>query len=94
MEYEVVDAEPRHDLYVVLVQRGITHEPTRGENAGTTLHHENVAVEWKQKGEEREDRTTFDRPADADPEDLTVIAFLQDRETLLIEGATQVHLGD
>ena len=76
-----------------LVERGLSTDVTAGENAGRTLHHDNVVREFE---------TLRLKPIPAqvviplnkvsDTSQASVIAFVQDPQTMMIEDAKQVDV--
>ncbi len=81
-------------INVALVQRGLTTEVPRGENAGRTLHHENVARDFKTQKVSDDEEYHFDLafPDGAKPADVSLIVYVQDKETWSIVGAKQLSL--
>ena len=80
---------------IALVQRGLSTDVTAGENAGRTLHHDNVVREFRtmplvQKASQ------VNIPLDKifDTTQASVIAYVQNPQTMLIEAAKQLDLGD
>ena len=90
--YRVVDPPDGFDLVITVVERGIVHEITGGENAGETLIHDNVwrAIEVLDGASGGE--IQLELPDDAVRDDCSVIAWVQDHDGLEIVGATQTHL--
>lgn len=94
VEYVVKSAPSGAALNVALVQRGLVTKVERGENAGETLRHDNVVRVFKtipldDKGEGRVD---IELPNGANASDLSVIAFVQERDLRAIVGAASVEL--
>jgi len=80
---------------IALVQRGLSTEVTAGENAGRTLHHDNVVREFLTRSltqETSKARISLDRISDASQ--ASVIVYVQNPQTMLIEAAKQLDLGD
>lgn len=78
------------DLVVVLVQSGLETAVKRGENAGRTLHHDNVAravVTRSLDAAKPDIQCDLDLPIGADPARCSIIAFVQNRRTREITGA-------
>jgi hypothetical protein len=76
-------------INIALVQHVASTSVQRGENSGRTLHHWNVVRAFKQISESSMRMVSFDLPEDLrDPSSFSVIAYLQDRETLKILAAT------
>lgn len=79
---------------IALVERGLSTDVTAGENAGRRLHHDNVV---------REFQTMPLTPAASqveislnrvfDPTQASVIVYVQNPQTMLIEAAKQLDLG-
>ena len=79
-------------LLVAVVERGIVHTITGGENTGKTLDHDNVwrAIEVIEDPDQGD--LSMALPDDAVRDQCSVIAWVQDRDSLEIVGATQTHL--
>lgn len=76
-------------LNLAAAERGLVTKVRRGENAGKTLRHENVvrafgiaAIPAGGKG-----HLKIDLPAGAAPANVTVVAYVQTRETMAVIGA-------
>ena len=78
-------------LLVVYVERGLVQDVTAGENAGVTLHHENVARTFTTLSPGN-GQTALTPPADSRRDHASVIAFVQDTKTMSIVGATKLDL--
>lgn len=79
---------------IALVQRGLSTEVTAGENAGRTLHHDNVVREFQTlplTQTEAEVKIPLDKISDT--AQASVIAYIQNPQTMLIEAAKQLDLG-
>ncbi len=93
IEYQVSSAPKDAVLCVAVVESGLVSQVRRGENAGHTLTHANVVRKFvtlpldKPTGSVR-----LEAEFSSSKRDLQVIAFLQDRHTLTIFGATGIHL--
>ena len=93
-----IDAK-RLDAVVVLYENGITTEVRRGENAGRTLEEDFVvrrlsrAFSLEPKaGAKRQKRVTIDLERSWKAENVGVVVFLQDPDTMRIYGAAHgVH---
>jgi hypothetical protein len=93
-----IDAK-RLDAVVVLYENGITTEVRRGENAGRTLEEDFVvrrlarAFSLEPKaGAKRQKRVTIDLERSWKAENVGVVAFLQEPDTMRIYGAAHgVH---
>jgi len=89
-------AAPNADVWLVIVEDGLSSAVTRGENGGHTLHHAAVARRLTKLGATSKDGSFSAEPAAApDPEwrtpALTAIVFLQDRRSGAIIGAGALH---
>jgi hypothetical protein len=95
VKYEVEGTEDQSDMVnIVLIERQIETKVRSGENAGHTLQHENVArglrsfsLKRGMKGE-----VTFNPPTEMSRERAAVVAYVQDKETMAITGATMLDL--
>lgn len=92
--YDVAGAPPGAVLHVAVVERGLVERVLRGENAGRTLHHENVVrafgtvpVAGRAQG-----RMTLKPAASVVWPRAMVIGFVQDQTTMAILGATGCDL--
>ncbi len=97
LNYSIKGDYQGKSLYVVLVESGLVSNVNAGENRGRTLHQENVArgiyyVEQARKTP----AGTMSIPVPENPEsrDLSVIAFLQDDRSVVIDAADALDLGD
>ncbi len=81
------------DVIAALVERDLSQKPTRGENKGRTLKHDNVVREFDTV-ELSGDSVKIDLsvPKDVQREHASVIVYVQDRHTLKILGVTRVDL--
>jgi hypothetical protein len=93
IEYQVSDAPKEAVLCVAVVESGLVSQVHRGENAGRTLSHANVVRKFVMVSLGGPTGSVNLEPEYSSPKrDLQVIAFLQDRRTLAIFGATGIHL--
>jgi hypothetical protein len=76
-----------------LVERGLSTEVTAGENAGRTLHHDNVVREFRTIALTPV-ASQIQIPLDkiSDISQASVIAYVQNPQTMLIEAAKQLDL--
>jgi hypothetical protein len=86
IDYAVTDAPAGSDLYVVIVERGLSSVVTSGENNGETLEHENVARGFVTV-DPGEGQVNIEPPMDLVVENASIIAFVQDYSTLCMYGA-------
>ena len=92
--YETMAMRKTVQLNVALVERGLVTAVGRGENAGRTLHHENVVRAFKSlrlTGDAR-GSLSLPRPKSLKPEHASVIAFAQEPRSYRIVAATQTDL--
>lgn len=77
-------------VHVALVERGLSTDVTAGENAGRTLHHNNVVREFR-TGPLTASGAKIEIPLDriSDSSQASVIVFVQNPTTMLIEAAQQ-----
>ena len=76
-----------------LVERGLITDVTAGENAGRTLHHDNVVREFQTlllKKVSSQVRIPLDKVSDSSQ--ASVIIYVQNPQTMLIEDAKQLDL--
>jgi hypothetical protein len=91
VDYEVIDAPEGSDLYLVLVERGLSSVVTAGENYGQTLEHENVARAFVPATGDT-GQASINPPEDLVPENASVIGFVQNWNTLCMYGAAGIDL--
>lgn len=89
VSYKTVNARPGMHLNIALVERGLKKKIARGENSGRTLHHENVVRVFKTV-EIGEGKTMLLPPKDVDRSQTSVIAYVQEADTMRIVGASAV----
>ena len=77
------------NLHIALVERGLKMNIARGENKGKTLHHENVVRVFKTV-DPGEGQMTIQPPKDVDRGQTSVIAYVQEADTMRIFGASAV----
>jgi len=94
LRYEVLDGPDDAQLLVAVVERGIVHSITGGENAGEVLTHDNVWRAIEVVEDPHEGEISIDLPGDAVRDRCSVIAWVQDGDDLEIVGATQTHLAE
>lgn len=77
---EIEGLTPELGLVLALVQDETTSQVTRGENAGSTLHHRNVVREFSWRAQPTAlNRWRFALPADGKGASFSVVALLQNR---------------
>jgi len=91
VDYEVIDAPDGADLYLVLVERGLSTEVTAGENNGETLEHDNVARAYVPVSGDT-GQASITPPEGLVPENASVIGFVQNWNTLCMYGAAGIDL--
>ena len=76
-----------------LVERGLSSQVTAGENAGRTLHHDNIVREFQSKPL-TQGISQVEMPLDkiSDITRSSVIVYVQNPQTMLIEAAKQLDL--
>jgi len=80
-------------INIALVERGLSTDVTAGENAGRMLHHDNVVREFVSGIiTEAPGQITIPLSKVSDATQASVIAFLQNPQTMLIEAAKQLDL--
>jgi len=89
--YSVSDAPRNTVLNIALVERNISDQIKRGENRGKELHHDNVVRVFKtERATKSEREVSIKVPTDVDLSQSSIIAFLQNANTLEISGAKQI----
>lgn len=91
VDYEVIDKPDGSDLFLVLVERGLSSVVTAGENNGQTLEHDNVARAYVPVTGDS-GQASITPPEDLIPENASVIGFVQNWSTLCMYGAAQIDL--
>lgn len=87
--YKTINARSDMNLHIALVERGLKMNIARGENKGKTLHHENVVRVFKTV-DPGEGQMTIQPPKDVDRGQASVIAYVQEADTMRIFGASAV----
>jgi len=92
VDYKTFYGKKEYLLFIALVQHGVVSKVTAGENAGKTLHHENVVVGFKTIRLADGDSGTveFHFPLEIDLKNFSVIAYAQDPKTMFVLGADRV----
>ena len=93
--YAVSDAPRRAAVLLIVVERGLGNHVPRGENAGKTLRHDEVARalhDLGRIGREATGTTEMEIPDEVDPAMASVIAIVHDAVTLEILGAASIDL--
>ncbi len=93
-EYGVKGAPPNALVHLALVERGIVNKVPKGENAGRTLRHENVVRVFQTSpvGPQAAGEMELKIPNGLVRKNLSVIAYVQDPQTLAIAGAEGADL--
>lgn len=87
--YKTINARSDMALHIALVERGLKNKIARGENRGRTLHHENVVRIFKTV-KTGEGQVAIQLPKDVDRAQTSVIAYVQEADTMRIVGASAV----
>ncbi len=78
---------------IALVERGLSTDVTAGENAGRTLHHDNVVREFRTMPlTQAEAQVTIPLNKISNTSQASVIVYAQNPQTMLIEAAKQLDL--
>lgn len=95
VEYELSDYPRGAVLNLALVERGLVREVTRGENAGRTLHHENVVRLFKTVQPRGDGKGRIELKPDNSVvrENSAIIGYVQDPTTMTILGSALLELG-
>ncbi len=92
--YQLVDAPPEDaTLRLAVVERGLSQEVTRGENAGRTLRHANVVRSFTSTPARTEGSSSLSISEAVDRSQASVIGYVQG-PSLAVLGAAQVDLED
>jgi len=93
LEYTLTNFSSSQTLCLALVERDLQSRVGRGENSGRTLIHDNVVRDWKTiVGSSAHGRAELKIPSDGILENISVVAFLQDPETMKIHAAAMSAL--
>jgi hypothetical protein len=92
IQYEAGSLPGNSEVLLAVAERGIRENVTSGENRGKVLQHENVVRAFARSGE-RFGTVRIDLPTDLDPNRSSVIALVQDQETMRIHAAARRDLG-
>jgi hypothetical protein len=79
-------------VHAALVERGLSQDVTRGENANRMLRHANVVRDFQSTPAPQTQTISLDAPSDLDPSKALVIVYVQDQPSLQILGAARVDL--
>jgi len=80
-------------INIALVERGLSTDVTAGENAGRTLHHDNVVREFRTRPlTQATSQVTIPLSKIFDISQASVIVYVQNPQTMLIEAAKQLDL--
>ena len=80
-------------INIVLVERGLKTDVTAGENAGRTLHHDNVVREFITKDlKQAGSQVAVPLTKVSDISQASVIVFVQNPQTMMIEDAKQLDV--
>jgi len=80
-------------VHIALVERGLSTDVTAGENAGRTLHHDNVVKEFQTMALTKAGgKAIISLSRIHDISQASVIVYVQNPQTMLIEGAKQLDL--
>ena len=85
-----------HDVVnIALLERGLSSQVTAGENAGRTLHHDNVVRQFQtQPLSEGSMQATVPLNNTSDLSQSSVIVYVQDPQTMKIKAAKQMDLSN
>ncbi len=91
LDFQVTGMPENAVLQVAVVERGLSQAIPRGENKGRTLSHEQVVRVFHTETLP-EGRLRLGLPDDLNHQKASVIAFVQDRETMRIWGASMLDI--
>ncbi|WP_444951619.1 DUF1223 domain-containing protein [Micromonospora ureilytica] len=93
LDYRVEGPPPRAVLHVAVVERDLTSEIARGENAGRTLRQDNVVRAFRSVGLDAErGQVELATPSGLDPRSASVVGYVQENGDRAIVGATAIEL--
>jgi len=93
VHYQVEGYSNGDVINFALVERGLSTKILAGENAGLTLHYDNVVKEFQTIPlREAASQITFSLGKILDTKQASVIAYVQDMKTMLIKDAKQVDV--
>lgn len=94
VEYEVTGNTRGAVLHLAVVERDLVNKIPRGENAGRTLHHDNVvrAFHTVALSDASTGRIAIALPRSANREHASVIGYVQDAKSRAILGASGIDL--
>lgn len=92
IRFKLSPALPGHLLNLAVVEDGVESDILAADNAGTTLVHHSLVRSFVTRtlGEEGSGEATIDFPADAVRDSLSVIAYVQDPETMRVKAAVRL----
>jgi len=94
LNYKVEGFSKGDVINIALVERGLSTSVTEGENAGRVLHHDNIVREFQTIPLIQEDsQAEISLEKVSNMAQASVIVYVQDPRTMLIESAKQVDLG-
>ncbi|MCG5436749.1 DUF1223 domain-containing protein [Micromonospora foliorum] len=93
VDYRTEQPPERAVLHVAVVERALTSEIARGENAGRTLRQDNVVRAFRSVGLDAErGQVELATPPGVDPQSASVVGYVQENGDRAIVGATAVEL--
>ena len=79
-------------VHAALVERGLSQDVTRGENANRRLRHTNVVRDFQSTPASQTQTISLDAPSELDPSKASVVVYVQNQSSLQILGAARVDL--
>ncbi|MEV0427285.1 DUF1223 domain-containing protein [Micromonospora sp. NPDC050495] len=92
VDYRTERPPTRAVLNVAVVERDLTTDVARGENAGRTLRQDNVVRAFTSVAPDGAGQVHLDVPPDLDPRRASVIGYLQHDDDKVVVGAAAVDL--
>ncbi|WP_346535330.1 DUF1223 domain-containing protein [Micromonospora sp. DPT] len=93
VDYRIERPPGQTVLNVAVVERGLENDVPRGENAGRTLRQDNVVRAFTSAGQAAPSgRVELTVPPNLDPEQASVVGYLQHHANRAIVGATAVEV--
>lgn len=94
VDYRLSESPPdKATLRLAVVERGLSQDVTRGENAGRTLQHANVVRSFETISARRQGTVQLTVPDAVDRSQASVIAYVQ-TSSLAVLGAARKNLGE
>jgi len=93
VNFKTTGLDNTQTLNIALVQLAATTFVKKGENRGRELHHINIVLELKTVNS-NDSSVSFTLPANIEAKDLKIVAFVQNKNNLNINGAAETYLAN